>query len=156
MQVRNLKINSCFKNTSKISFVLGVYSGYGHNNMNANMTQYSYDDVCRTIIEFIEENKQIIGEVSWTIEPVRCLYSPKYGCPEVGEHAYRLSSVYNPAYESTEKDWFDSCICHAYYLAKHFGQSTVTIEYIEGESNKPMPAQLGVMYIKINEDVIEE
>lgn len=162
MRIRNLDFDRTFETSSKISFVLGVYSGYNHNNKTKDGTKISVKSVAQTIMEFIEKNAETIGEINFTIEPVKCLYRTKYGCPKEGEDAYRLSTVFNPAYGHDEEEWFDTTIVYAYYLAKIFNQSTITIEYIDGgcyddDEFPDIEAGFYTLYIELDEvRVIQE
>ena len=162
MRIRNLDFDRTFETSSKISFVLGVYSGYNHNNKTKDGTKISVKSVTQTIMEFIEKNVETIGEINFTIEPVKCLYRTKYGCPKDGEDAYRLSTVFNPAYGHDEEEWFDTAVMYAYYLAELFKQTTVTVEYLDGgcyddEEFPDVDAGFYTLYIKLDEvRVIQE
>lgn len=162
MRIKNLEINGTYKQSQQISFVLGVYSGYNHNNKKPDGTKYTIKAVVKAIMDLVEEHCDEIGEVSFTVEPVKCVYRTKHGCPKDGEDAYRISTVYNPAYGMDESDWEDAAIVYAYYLAKHFNQSTLTIEYLDGggyddEFKNDFYAGFYILYLKLDEvRVIEE
>ena len=156
MRIRNLEFKKTFENSSKISFVLGVYSGYNHNNRTENGTKIPIKSVAQSIMEFIEKNAETIGDISFTMEQVKCLYRTKYGCPKEGEDAYRLSTVFNPDYGYSEEDWFNAAVTYAYYLAEFYNQSTITIEYVDGgctEDDDYPAIETGfyTLYVKLDE-----
>ena len=162
-EIKNGKytIPHVLRNAESASFVLGVYSGYNHQNKTEDGTSYNLNTFSKFLVEFMRDYEHEFGTISFIVEPVKCVYLPKFGCPLNGEDAFKISSIYNPEYGIPEEEWFDTFLLYAYKLGQHFKQSTITIEYLTSLdinntdcNTEPRLTQYGYMYIK-PDDLIE-
>jgi len=128
--------------TTKISFVLGIYPGYGHENTiwddaNKEWVTRTEEEIYSSIFWYIVDHEKEYGKVNFVVKPARCFYSVDHGCPRAGEVVYEFSSIYNPAYGDDPEEWFARVMLYAKKLSTYFKQKTCTVT-IEGYENKPV------------------
>ena len=135
---------------SRISFILGVKSDFNYNKdkqvRSSNSINYTTDMISNFILDFMNDHKEL-EDLSMTVAPVRGLYRYEYGCPCNGEKLYKLTSLYNPLYGQSKKDWYDSILLYAKKLSEFFNQPACTIIIENYDPDHP----LQFIYIK-NDD----
>lgn len=135
MNCNGINVNTQRASSSEVSFVLGVYSGYAHNNTKIDGSQYTFDQVANICLEHISDHADEFGGfVSFIIEPCKTLYPYKGGCPAVGEDCYKFTANYNPDYGMEKNKFQNACILYADSLRKLFNQSTITVTIKDGTS----------------------
>ena len=109
------------------SMVLGVNPGYFHDNNNP----LTLEEFSQIIFDVMQDYSNNTGEyVAFNITKVKITYKYEWGCPVGGEDAFKLEATLNPAYD--EKDeWIERVNKIAKYLKTYFGQSTVTLAFVE-------------------------
>ncbi len=115
--------------TKKITAVIGINEGYGHNNESSlnpvELVSQLWQETAQTVFESCGVYVSCVATLASTV------YSIDWGCPKGGEITVRLETSANPDFVKNLDKWQEIAISIIAQLKEDLKQSTVAIEVSE-------------------------